>query len=69
MRPLFLYLGVLDGHDDTGGQDELLPRLPDVEDVDPILLVLKPAAHKKDHVSSQVWKCSQSALACRLMRK
>lgn len=31
------YLGVLDGHDDAGGQDELLPGLADVEDVDAIL--------------------------------
>lgn len=34
-------LGVLDGHDDTGGQDDLLPGLADVKDVDAILLIVK----------------------------
>lgn len=33
----YMYLGVLDGHDDAGGQHELLPGLADVEDVDAIL--------------------------------
>lgn len=33
-------LGVLDGHDDTGGQDDLLPGLADVEDVDAILFYI-----------------------------
>lgn len=32
-----VHLGILDGHDDTGGKHELLPRLSDVENVDAIL--------------------------------
>lgn len=39
--PLSANLWVLNGHDDTGGQNDLLPGLADVKDVDAILVVTK----------------------------
>ena len=33
-------LGVLDGHDDTGGEHDLFPGLADVKDVDAILFYI-----------------------------
>lgn len=49
------YLGVLDRHDDARGQDKLLPRLADVEDVDAILSKIKThpttTYHRRDSES------------------
>jgi len=38
-------IGVVDGGEDSGSEDELLPGLTDVEDVDTWILVLKGLCH------------------------
>lgn len=44
---VIFHLGVLDRHDDSGGQDQLLPGLADVEDMDTILVIVALHKHKE----------------------